>query len=1215
MSKFSVKKPYTIFVIVILIIVFGVVSFTRMTPDLFPSLDLPYAMVITTAPGQTAEEVETKETKPMEQQLSTLQNLKGILSTTSEGSSMIMMEFDNDANLDTISVDIRDKIDLVSGSFDDSVMKPLIIKMNPEMMPITVAAVTIKGKSTVEVSDILQEELLRQLEGTDGIASVNPAGMVDNTVYVKLNKKKIDKTNKRITKAITSKLDKAEATIAGGESKIKGSTNSIKTGQKEIKKAQKDLAGQRGMINNALDSIKALQTSKENILMINPLADVSQIDAQINQIIKQLRPVSKQLKTMGIDLDKIKTSSYATASAKNSFNTYMDMTFNELSNNMSQMAGTEAYLNSILADLQSSQNDLKAQKKSIEKSSDIRNIITPDTIAGIIQGQNFKMPAGFIEGSGDKMVVTVGEEIKGISQVRELPVLDFGVSDSLVTLNDVADVSYTNNGEESYSKINGKDGILLTFNKQSDASTTAAAQSLQAKFKTLEEKNPGLKFVTLSDSGSYITMVIGSVLQNLLLGAILSILILIFFLRDIRPTIITAISIPISLIFAIVLMYFTGVTINVISLAGLAVGVGMLVDNSIVVIENIYRLRNEGVGKIEAAVKGATQVSGAIIASTLTTICVFVPIVFVQGLTRELFTDMALTVTYSLLASLFIAITLVPALGQAMLKHENKKTVLSTESKVVLWYKDFLHTVLHKKALVLILAVVLLLGSTAIAIAKGFEFIPSMPTEEISVNITMPKVEDLEKNDGTVSASERDAEYRRIGNIIAGNLQKNEAVETVGIMVGEGGPMMMLGGGGDVDFSTMSMYVLLKKDKIKENQAVTDEIKKLGEKYGCEMEVSGEASVSFGALGGGDINIEVYSDNLDDLRAGALQVEKALRSVKGTEKVSEVEAETSDEIRIDVDKEEAMKYGLTVAQVFQQVSSALTEEKKSTEIQIDDANRDVVISAPLSSKKSAKTEEDSIKTLEDIRIKSEGGQGEVKTTTLGEIAIIETDKSLSTINHSNQKRNLTVSADLKDGYNITKVTDVAKYKVAKLELPSGVTAEFSGQEKEIMDAMKQLVLMLALGILMIYLIMVAQFQSLKSPFIVMFAVPLAFTGGMLALIITNKPISVVSMIGFVVLVGIIVNNAIVLISYINQLREEGVGKIDSIITAGATRLRPVLMTAITTVLGLMPLALGLGAGSKMMQPVAIVCVGGLIYATLMTLIVVPIMYDILNKKK
>lgn len=1194
-SKFSVKKPLTVLVVVVLILVFGFVSFNKMVPDLYPNIDLPYVAVITAAPGATPEEVEKKVTQPMEQQMATLEGLDNITSSSGENYSMIMLEFDSDTDLSVVSVDIRDKIHLVSGSFGEDIEKPVIFKLNPNMIPVTIAAVGMEGKTTAQVSALLEDDLLRKLEGVNGVASVNAAGMVTNAVHVQIDPEKVETLNREVKGEIQAQTGDARSALNSGIAQAEEGAAQIQEGKRQIQTAQEAMAVQKEMVVSTLENLSLLVIQRDALLQLGDDRGAGEVQKNIDVLISGLRPYSGELSAMGVDLDGLDKDFTSVNLALQNFNIATSISSAQLSNQMAELTGTDAYLKGMRLQLQSSLSQVDEASKASVDATNVDSIITVSNLSAILAAQNFSMPAGSISEDGQSILVSVGEEIKDPEELKELVILDLDVPGmEPIKVKDVATVNYMHNGEDSYGKINGKNGVLLSFQKQSDYSTSQMSANLQKEFRSLEKQHKGLTFTTLSDQGEHINIVIGSVLNNLLIGGLLAILILLFFLRDIRPTLITALSIPISVTFALTLMYFTGVTINVISLSGLAVGVGMLVDNSIVVIENIYRLRNHGYSKMQAAIKGASQVSGAITASTLTTICVFIPIVFVDGVTRELFVDMALTVTYSLLSSLFIALTMVPALGRTLLSKTNRQTVMGPESRAVAGYKRGLEFALGHRALVLIIVVVLFSGALGLTLVKGFSFMPSMALSEITATAKMPK--GYTKEDTIKS-----------GDALMEAIQKMDGVETVGIILSSDANSVM---GFDItgkDWSSLDIFVRLKKSKAENSEKIAKEMEKIGKSAGMEMQISGSTDAS-NAMGASGITIHVYSDDLDELRIWTAKIEKELRGMKGLKDVSDSSEETIPELKITVDKNKAMASGLTVAQVYGEVSAALNRNRTATTMEYEGSERDVLVSNRL-------TETYNKENLEDMKIVSQNGvTGERVEVRLGDIAKITEDAGLMTIGHKEQKRSISVHGTIAEGYNTTIVSGEVEKTIEKMDLPSGVTVEFDGESEQIMDALTQLIQMLLLGMLMIYLVMVAQFQSLLSPFIVMFTVPMAFTGGLLALLITGFEISVVSMIGFIVLMGVIVNNAIVLIDYINQLVREGMDKKEAILIGSATRMRPVFMTALTTVLGLLPLAFGLGNGAEMMQPIAIVCIGGLLYATLMTLVVIPVLYDLFHRK-
>lgn len=1237
LSKFSIKKPFTVLVAVVIVIVFGVIALTKMTPDLFPKINTPYVIVMTAYPGASPEEAEEEITKPMEQQMATLSNIKNVTSVSAANYSMIQLEFSDSVNMDSVSVDIREKIDQIEGNLPDTAGTPVVMKISMDMMPVVTAAVGMEDKSSGEVSQFTKDNLQSPLEGVEGVASVSTMGMVDDNIQIVLSQDKIDAINKEVAAAINKQMGDAEGQMKSGMAAAKSGKKQIQDGKKAVKDGQsqaaKQLAATKTKLQESRDQLVALKQNgpaikalyeqykkyKDDPIMgpqIESQLKALGIDpASLDQIVPQIDQADAQLKQIDKALEELDSQGSA-------------MNF-ELGSKYADLTSAEGTVESTVNQLQSALSQLQSSKEAALASADMTGVITMQNISAILSAQNFSMPAGYITDGKAEVLVSVGDKIKNKDELENLILFDMGIDGvDPIRLSDVATVTYTDDDAETYAKINGNNGVLLSFTKQSSYATADVSANISDKFAQLEKeyKDDDLSFTTLYDQGDYIHIVINSVLQNLLLGAILAILILLVFLRDLRPTIITAVSIPLSVIFAIVLMYFSGVTLNMISLAGLAIGVGMLVDNSIVVVENIYRLRSMGYSRVQAAVSGAVQVAGAITASTLTTICVFVPIIFVDGMTRDIFTDLALTVAYSLLASLLIALTVVPAMAKGLLKKETRLTALSQTGRFMDKYRTAVRWALSHRAIVLIAAVVLLVGSSGLALMRGLSFMPSMSTPQISATIQMPKESTLKETSDTTDK-------------IVKEVRKVDGVETVGAMLSSN-TMSMMGMSGTQDVTSTMVYVILNEDKADNGKIIAKKMDKLAKKYNCEIVTSADMDMS-SMMGGSGVDIKLYSEDLTKLRSAGIAIESKLKGMKSLEDVSTIDEDSSEELHVVVNKNLAMKQGLTVAQVYQQISAKLTKESTATTLSESDTSMDVVVENSTNGKF---TRED----LENMKLTTSGGasssaaggssagtglsggagsaasggsasassgSSDSSEVTLSSIADIQMTASLSEINHDNQKRSLSVTASVKDGYNITHVnSDVQKMIKKEKLIPSGVKVDYGGENEEIMHSMKQMMLMLLVGLILVYLVMVAQFQSLRSPFIVIFTIPLAFTGGMLALLICGQDVSVVSMMGFVMLMGVVVNNAIVLVDCINRFRLEGIDMESAVIEAGAVRMRPVLMTAITTILGLLPLAIGFGTGAEMMQPVAIVCIGGLLYATLTTLLVIPIMYRIFAKK-
>jgi multidrug efflux pump subunit AcrB len=1332
LPKLSVKKPMTIFVAVIVVIVLGIVSVFKMTPDLLPNMDFPYAIILTTYPGQTPETVESVVTKPLEQSLSTIDGVKTITSTSSDNYSMLTLEFEDGTNMDTATVDMRGNLDTIKDAWPDGVGSPYLMKINPNMMPVAMVAVDYDGYDTVQISDYVNNELKNQLEGIDGVASVSTKGIVTQKENVIILQTKIDALNAKINDALNDKFGDAEKKISDakkelqdniskaeqGSDTIEQSINDLNSQQEEVAKQLADAQGkaQSGYteILNAkmqlLDQQQSLTATKQTLTIayqtltqikekldslqdekaqltqqietfekiyndykdaLSKLANPDLTDEQLAQVRAILTKIDEELDKYGFpkeeleerlnnaknaltNVDKAITQTVEALKGLDTTEEKLDDTIAEIADKISQVDGgitqiaaavkgldnntvsvnqalseiekqqslaayqlsgglsalntKQSEVNSALTQLNSAQEELKSasdelsdQKDKAKKAADMTNTVTISNVSNILTAQNFSMPAGYVSDDENiKYLVRVGDKIDGNKEMQSLALFDTGIDGiGVVKLSDVADVFIADDSDEVFTKINGNSGVVFSFSKQSDAATATVSENIAKKLNSLTQENEGLHFTTLMDQGDYIDIIINSVLQNLLMGAVLAIIILYLFLRDIKPTLIVALSIPISVIFALVLMYFSGVTLNMISLSGLAIGVGMLVDNSVVVIENIYRLRNLGVPPVKAALNGAKQVAGAIASSTLTTICVFFPIVFIEGLTRQIFMDMALTITYSLLASLIVALTLVPAMGQRMLR-KVKPVKHGMFDKMLGGYEKSIRFVLKHRAIALIVAVVLLFGSMFGAVARGFSFMPNMASTELSVTVSL---DDSATMDDTIDAAQN----------LLDTLSKYDDFETVGVMTGSTTSLMGLTGSvssSDSDKGSVMAYAVFKDDKVKNSESISKEIEAELQSIDGDVVVSGSSSSSSmsAMLGDDGVSIKLYGDDLKTLQNTAKDMAEKLAAVDGIDETDNGIGATSGEIKVTVDKTKAAKKSLTVAQVYQQIATAITSKTTSSTLTNSGKDLDVVV---IKDENSDVTKNN----IKDIKLTYTDKEGNEKTTKLSEVAEISDSESMNSITRSDQKRYIKVSGTLKDGYTNTNVSNKAKALFDDYKLPDGCSIEYSGSNESTMEAVNQMLLMMLLGVILIYLIMVAQFQSLKSPFIIMFTIPLAFTGGFLGLLITGFDVSVVALLGFVMLCGIIVNNGIVLVDYINNLRLEGKERREAIVEAGKTRMRPILITAITTVLGLSTMALGIGTGSEIMQPIAIVCIGGLLYATIMTLYIVPVIYDILSKKE
>ncbi|MCI9074639.1 MAG: MMPL family transporter [Dorea sp.] len=1253
LSKFSVKKPYTVIVGVVLIMILGYVTFTNMTVDLLPNMNMPYAIVMTTYPGASPEEVETTVTRPVEQSMATISNIKDMMSTSSENASMVMLEFEQTANMDSVTIEMRESLDQIKGYWPESVGNPMILKLNPSMMPVLIAGVSAQEGTPARTSKLIKEQVIPEIESLEGVASVTAIGSIEETVEVTVNAKKVEELSDEVTAELDRKFDEASAALADAKAQAENGKAQLEAGQgqaakqlgqaeaemskkaEELKQAQLEITEKMAELNvgettidqsltvlrtqkaaaqTQLDTLKALKEKESEIRAMydlikdDPNVDPAQKQAlaqqvealdnydstvmQLEQAIAQASAQEQALLASGQQLaqgkaqleaiqQQVNAGALTLAEARGQMASAQIQATLGLSSGGAQLAVGEAAIAQQEAQMESAKEEAYA-------SADMEGVLNVEMVQTLLAAQNFAMPAGYVQEDGIDYLVRIGDKFKSVDDIRDLVLLDMEGMDP-VKLSDVADVQLVNNADETYAKLNGETAMMLSVQKQTGYSTGDVSGRVLEKLEELEkDKELGVKSVTLMDQGVYIDLVVDSVLQNLLYGAVLAVIILLVFLRSAKSTMIIACSIPISILAALVAMYFTGITLNVISLSGLALGVGMLVDNSIVVIENIYRMRNEeGASAQEAAIQGARQVAGAIAASTLTTICVFAPIIFTEGITRQLFVDMGLTIAYSLLASLLAALTVVPMMSAGLLKKTETK-----ESKILAQIKDgygkLIVLALRMKPAVLILSLVILVLSAKLALARGTEFMPAMESTEVSMTLEMERGSTMEE-----TAAAADEVVERVSRL--------EDIEDIGAMIGSTSMLST-----DSSTETAQFYAITKEKPKLNNEELKKEIKKVTKDLDGELTVN-MSSMDMSALGDSGIVVRIKGKELDTLQDIAGDVKKIVEEVKGTQNVTDGTEDNDEELRVVVDKAKAMSHGLTVAQAYQEISGHISDSRSTTALSTDTDEYDIYV---LDGAAETMTRED----VRNMTLNVTGQDGARQEVKLADIASFEDASGLQAISRINQNRTMSVSAEIKDGDNIGLVSDRVTKELDKYKAPEGYEIEMAGEDETINEAMVEVLKMLALALVFMYLIMVAQFQSLKSPFIIMFTVPLAFTGGFLGLWITGSAVSVISMVGFVMLSGIIVNNGIVFVDYTNQLIQEGMAQREALAEAGRTRLRPIIMTALTTILGLSTMAIGVGMGADMARPMAVVTIGGLLYGTLLTLFVVPCIYDLLHRK-
>lgn len=1368
MEKFSVKKPFTILVMVVAIIVLGVVSLTGMTTDLLPEMSLPYLMVITTYPGASPEKVETSVCEPMESALGSVSGVKNVYSMSYENYGIVELEFTDGTDMDSAMVKVSSALDSVEAALPDECGTPNILEISMDMMASVYLAAAYEGKDIQETSRFVEDTVIPYLERQEGVTSVSTMGLVENSVVVELNADKVDALNEKILAKTNDafadameQLEDARKQLKESEQKLADSKQDLIDGQKEIDDGRNELADAQDELDDAksklqdskdelkeqqseteeklakasaaLDQLSALQTDllslqaqqtalQTAVDQINTAlapaspgtsefetarsGAISQLAASISglelnqdtivllnstQLLGLSQPIS--LTALGIDAEAwdaldggtpekieqrkamLEDATAGLKTRKSALEAYPDyvtslnsleveiagvkaavsvaeaklaetgVSYNDIEkakleaaagfgSASAQISAGESALDSAQTNIDTGKENLDAAQEQIDagwdsvsdgqkqiadgwddyyeavenfeiqkaealRSANADQLLDINTLAQLIYAQNFAMPAGYVDDVYDaSWLLKIGNNFESVEELTNIVLTNIeDIGD--VRLCDVADITVIDDADESYAKLNGEAAIILSVFKSSTAGTNEVSKNVTAAIEELEAQYPELSVLSLMDQGDYITMIINGVLQSMIVGAALAIVILALFLKDVKPTIVVAVSIPLSVLTALVLMYFTGITLNMMSLAGLSLGIGMLVDNSIVVIENIYRLRSRGVGAARAAVQGTKQVAGAITASTLTTICVFAPMVFTAGTVRQLMMPICLTIIFTLGASLVIAMTVVPAAGSTLLKNtKEKKHPLFDKVQDI--YGKILAFCLKVKIVPLTISIALLAFSIWSVMRMGLVMIPEMTSNQIQLSVQMP--EDTDKEEC----------YKRADQVMDA-VMSVDGVASVGAMAGGTVSLVASSSGAGADtYDMYSFMVITENEDAGESEVkqICDDILKKTVDIDCEVTIATGMEEMSSMMGSG-LSINVYGDDLGTLTSITEDIMDMVASIEGFENISNGQDEPDQVIHLVLDRDASMRKGLTVAQIFAELNSALNESASAATVTIDGVEMEIVVKdarEPL-------TKENLLDYNFEIKTTDDNGNTVTEDHPLSEFAHTEMEEGVQSINRENQSRYMTVTASVAEGYNATLLSRELEPMLENYELPAGYSFDSVGESDTVNEMIFQMSKVLLLGLAFIYLVMVAQFQSLLSPFIVLFTVPLAFTGGLIGLLVMGEPLSVMGMMGFIVLLGTVVNNGIVFVDYANQLRLGGLERREALIATGKTRMRPILMTALTTILAMASLLVGDDLASQMSRGMAVVVAGGLAYATLMTLFIIPVMYDILFKRK
>ena len=1277
MGKFSVKKPFTVLVAVIMVLMLGFVSISNMQTNLLPDVNTPYLMVVTVYPGASPERVESEVSDVMENALGTVAGVESITATSAENYSLLLMHFAEGTDMNSALVKVSNKVDQTTSSLPSSCLSPSIIEYSLNMNAFMTVAVSREGSDVYDLSDFVSDTLVPYVERKGGVSSVSANGLIEKMVQVQLSQEKVDAINERLLEVIDAQLADARAQLDAAEAQIEAGRAEYNRQFKNFNKTVSNTVMQQysGEVGNAVETVRkqaqALLDSVNQLIAVVQEPEIQQalidvrdglqrvmdkfnetgmkdIDSLI-EIVAELREITDKLTTALQQLqERLNTETGTEGSTATDlvddlqvqqslntiYNTLNDVikamdnvpglmsTFSDALGTYSQqqleayMKFTEARetLNEYEKQLETAKQTYEDAKEKAMASSDVSKMLDIDTLAQLIYAQNFSMPAGYVkDSSGKSWLLKVGEEYDSIDDISGALLLHVdGFGD--VRLSDVADVEVIDNAEASFTRLNGERAAVLKIYKGSSSSASTVSDNCLSAFKELEAQYDGLHVVVLSNQGNYITIIVKSILSSMLIGAALAIIVLALFLRDIKPTLVVGFSIPLSVLFAVVLMYFTGMDLNVMTLAGLSLGIGMLVDNSIVVIENIYRLRSRGVPAARAAVQGTKQVGMSIVASTLTSVCVFLPVVFSSSLVKSLMQPMSLCIGYCLMASLLVAVTVVPAAASTVLKKAEPKQ-LKWFDKIQNKYAKSLEWCFQHRALPLVAAVALLVFCGWRVVSMGVELLPTITSNEAIVTLTTTK--DLSKEDSYAIAEKAIDAMLNVDNVEEVGITTDTRV--AGMDVGQLGLPSTITDllNAANSYGTYQVNVMLNESLSSTQietarQALEDALSGI-EDCTATVEISGMQELTSQLASG--LSVKIYGADPDTMTQLSEKVVEIVNDTEGFANATNGLGSGDATINLQIDRDKVRSYGLTVAQVYQQIAAKLaTTTTAQTPVSVDGRTMSVEISDNLD----PVTKENMMDITFETSVMSADGTTTTGTCKLSDIATWVTGSAPNSITSQNQTQYVTVTANTLDGYNTTVQARELEKKLDAFalsdEMPEGCSFSMGGESDSVNYMVNEMVQWMGLALPFVYLVMVAQFQSLLSPFIVLFTVPLAFTGGLLGLLLTGQQLTMISLMGFIVLMGTVVNNGIVFVDYTNQLRMGGMERRAALIATGKTRMRPILMTTLTTVLAMLQLVFSNDMASQLMSGMAIVIICGLTYATIMTLYVVPLLYDLLFKK-
>ncbi|UFT98896.1 efflux RND transporter permease subunit [Radiobacillus kanasensis] len=801
-----------------------------------------------------------------------------------------------------------------------------------------------------------------------------------------------------------------------------------------------------------------------------------------------------------------------------------------------------------------------------------------------LQGANTSGSAGVVTKGDKELQIRIDGSFSSVDDIAQTIVQT--PQGATIHVEDVAEVKETYN-QTGITRVNGEPAVVLPIMKKTDGNTVEVSNHIKTAVDELKEDLPeGVNLEVVLDTSTFITSSMKSVVQNMIIGGFFALLILLLFLKSVRATLVVGLSIPIAIISTFVLLYFTGETLNVLTMGGLALGIGMMVDSSIVILENIISYRQKGYSVMESAKKGASELAPAVIASTTTTLVVFLPIVFVEGIASELFTPLALTVTFSLVASLVVAVTLVPMLSSKLLTKAMK------DNGRRYWFDRFLtafnnrYEAALKKVLVfrkttILVTVLAIAGSLALIPLIGTAFIPEGDQGQISISVRTAEGTTQEE---TLKVSEQVNEKLK---------QYEDIIETNYVTVASSGSMSGGMGQGSTNEASYTLQLVPQSDRDQTtDQVVADLDKDLQTIAGAEMTINASGG---GMSGGTPIQIQVSGPEHEVLRELADQVVLAISDIDGIHNPQSSISETRPELEIEVDREKAAQFGLSYQDVMSQTQLAMTGQTVMS-YREGGEDRNVNMIFPEESRST-------ISDVENLKIQTANGN----FIPLASVASFEQVQSPAELTRENQQPQVNVSSEILNR-DLGSVSEDVKQTLEQMDFPEEYSYSIGGEAQDMAEAFSDLAIALVVSIFLVYAVMAVQFENFLTPFVIMFSMPATVVGVLAGLFITGKPLSITAFIGVIMLAGIVVNNAIVLVDYINILRSRGMDRKEAILEAGVSRMRPILMTTLTTILGMLPLALGYGEGAETQQPLAITVIFGLTISSIFTLFLIPVVY-------